>query len=202
MIARWERTRCRPVAAHTAWMLRDVDLSLAAWLTGYLPADATVVFDAAAGAGETPPVLGLYLHDVREEAEMTPGNWSDIRGESGVLVGRMPPQRRYRMTYLVTAWATDTLAEHELLGNVLAGCALHHVVPTAALRGCLADTDQPVMVRCAPAERGLDPRELWAAWRIPPRTALELSALAALPTTALVDFPTPPRKIDLHSARR
>ena len=188
------------MAAHTAWMLRDVDLSLAAWLSGYLPAGGDVVFDHGS-ADKSSLALALYLHDVREEGEMTPGSWSDIRGDAGVLVGRMPPQRRYRMTYLLTAWAGDTLTEHEILGNVLAGCAMHHVLPADCLRGCLADSEQPVMVRCAPGERGCDPRELWAAWRMAPRTALELSALAPLPISALVDFPAPPRKIDLRGSR-
>jgi hypothetical protein len=181
-------------------VLRDVDVSLASWLTGYLPEGGSIGFDIA--SPPDPPALGLYLHDVREEAELTPGSWSDVRGDDGVLVGRLPPQRRYRMTYLVTAWARDTLAEHEILGNVLAGCALHHVVPAASLVGCLAEDGQAVMVRCAPHDRACDPRELWAAWRIPPRTALELSVLAALPVSALVEMVAPPRRVGLNSTSR
>lgn len=181
-------------------MLRDVDVSLAAWLATYLPPGGDIVFDIA--TPPAPPAVALYLHDVREEAELTPGNWSDVRGDGGVLVGRIPPQRRYRMTYLITAWAADTLAEHEILGNVLAGCAMHHVVPPDALRGCLADGDQVVMVRCAPFDRACDPRELWAAWRLPPRTTLELSVLAALPVAALVELAAPPRNLDLHTTGR
>lgn len=186
-------------------MLRDVDVSLAAWLGAFLPAGGTVAFDVAAVAdGDRPaaPVLVLHLHDVREEGEMTPGSWSEVRDAGGTLVGRLPAQRRYRLTYLVAAWAADTLAEHEALGSVLAGCAVHHVVPLAALRGVLADGDQPLMTRCAPVDRGCDPRELWAAWRIAPRTALELSVLATLPLAAMLEVAEPPSGIDLRSARR
>lgn len=97
-------------------MLRDVSVSLAGWLAGQLPAGSTVTFDAIADDARTTPVLGLYLHNVREEAEVTHGGWSELRADDGSLVGRLPPQRRYRMSYLVTAWSTDTLAEHDLLG--------------------------------------------------------------------------------------
>lgn len=180
-----------------------MDTSLSAWLSGYLPAGAAVVFDAPTGRSSNgSPALGLYLHDVREEAEITPSNWSSLRGEDGQVIGRQPPQRRYRLTYLVTAWANDPLYEHELLGNVLAGCALHHTIPAVALRGSLAEAGQAVMVRCAPVERGCDPRELWAAWRIPPRTSLELSVLAPMPVAALVQVASPPREIDVRSARK
>jgi Pvc16 N-terminal domain len=183
-------------------VLRDVDTSLAAWLTGYLPPGAAVVFDAPEHPATTEPALGLYLHDVREEAELTPAGWSTVRDAEGNVIGRSPPQLRYRLTYLLTAWAGDPLAEHEMLGAVLAGCAVHQTIPVESLRGRMAEAGQPVLVRCAPFERGCDPRELWAAWRIPPRTALELSVLAPLPVAAMASVPSAPRKIDLRSARR
>lgn len=187
-------------------MLRDVDTSLAAWLVEYLPPGAGVVFDAPDqirdGHQPAGTALGLFLHEVREEAEITPADWSSVRGDGGQVIGRLPPQRRYRLTYLMTAWAGDRLTEHELLGNVLAGCAVHHIIPTSSLQGCLVDAGQPVMIRCAPFDRGCDPRELWAAWRIPPRTALELSVLAPLPITALTTVPPAPRRLELNSARK
>ncbi|MGH8574430.1 MAG: Pvc16 family protein, partial [Gammaproteobacteria bacterium] len=107
-------------------MLRDVDISLAAWLSGFLPPGTDVVFDLPSfdGPSARPDdrvVLALHLHDVREEGELTPGDWNELRNDEGRLVGRLPPQRRYRLTYLLTAWAADTLDEHELLGTVLAG---------------------------------------------------------------------------------
>jgi hypothetical protein len=182
-------------------VFRDVDTSLEAWLSDFMPPGTDVVFDISAGRSDGRAALGLYLHDVREEGELTPGDWSGVRNDEGRLVGRWPPQRRYRLTYLVTAWAEHVLDEHELLGTVLAGCAAQHTLPTGALRGSLVDAGQPIMIRCAPANRLCDPRELWAAWRMPPRTALELSVLAALPVSLLTNLSKPPRKIDLSSAQ-
>lgn len=185
----------------TRRVLRDVDTSLWNWLAGFLPDGAAVAFDAPTERSGTDPVLGLYLHDVREEGEVTPADWSNVHGDNGHLVGRLPPQRRYRLTYLVTAWAGNALDEHEILGSVLAGCARHHIVPPESLHGSMADLGQPVMVRCAPLDRRCDPKDLWAAWRVPPRTALELSVLAPMPVSLLSDLPTPPRSVSLSSTR-
>jgi hypothetical protein len=182
-------------------VLRDVDLSLSGWLSGYLPPGTQIVHDTPVGRDPSDPALGLYLHEVREEGEVTPADWSAIRGDDGMMVGRLPPQRRYRMTYLVTAWAADPLDEHEILGRVLAGCAGHYFVPTEHVTGVLADAGQALMVRCAPFDRACDPRELWAAWRIPPRTALEITVLAPMPVALLTDIPLPPRKLAVSSSR-
>ena len=182
-------------------MLRDVDTSLSAWLAGYLPAGVGIVYDPPVGRSGTEPLLALYLHEVREEGEVTPADWSGLRGDDGRLVGRLPPQRRYRLTYIVTAWAGGPLDEHELLGRVIGGCALHHAIPAESLQGCLVDLGQAVMVRCAPFDKGCDPRELWAAWRIAPRTSLELSVLVPLPVALLTDLPVPPRSVALGSSR-
>jgi Pvc16 N-terminal domain len=182
-------------------VLRDVDTSLAGWLSGYLPLETEIVYDTPVGRDPLRPALGLYLHEVREEGEVTPADWSEIRGENGLMLGRLPPQRRYRLTYLVTAWAASPLDEHELLGRVLAGCAAHYTIPSEHVTGVLAETSQALMVRCAPFDRACDPRELWAAWRIPPRTALELSVLVPMPVAMLTDIPLPPRKMAVSSSR-
>lgn len=196
-----DRRTGRTRRAHTRLVLRDVDATLAAWLADHLPPGAEISFDAPAPHTAGAPLLGLYLNEVREEAEVTPADWSALRGDDGRMIGRLPPQRRYRLTYLVTASAASTLDEHELLGRVLVGCAVHHAIPPAALRGSLMDVGQAVMVRCAPYERGCDPMQLWAAWRIPPRTALDLSVLVPLPVAALTDLPLPPRTVSLSSTR-
>lgn len=182
-------------------MLRDVDNSLAGWLVGYLPAGTEIVFDAPGSREPARPMLGLYLHEVREEGEVTPSDWSDVRGDDGVLIGRLPPQRRYRLTYLATAWAGHPLDEHEMLGRILAGCAAHNTIPAQFLSGSLVDLGQAVMVRCAPFDRSCDPRELWAAWRTPPRTALEISVLSPMPVSLFTDLPLPARSVSLTSSR-
>lgn len=187
-------------------MIRDVDSSLAAWLAVLAPG-VPVTFGVPGDLGSDDVVTTLVLHlfDVQEE----PGGgaaWAPVRDGAGRVVGRMPPQRRYRLRYLLTAAAADTLAEHELLGHVLAGCALHEVVPAAHLAGALAMAGGDVVVRCAPA-RGdagpdrpaADPAEGWRATR---RTTLELWVTAPLTLDAWQEAAPPPGHVELGAVRK
>lgn len=184
-------------------MIRDVDDSIVAWLAALVPRTEISVGPPtdAAGPGSKRGSLALFLHEVREDADGSASGWSELRNDDGVLVGRVPPTRRYRLTYLISAHAADARAEHELLGRVLAGAALHEVVPGEHLVGSLADAEATLVVRCAPARGRADPRELWAAWRIPPRTTLELSVLSPLPIGYVAEVAEPPSAIDLFSGR-
>lgn len=187
---------------HTERVLRDVDVSVAAWLTTLLPPGVGVVFDAPGIYDGTKPALALYLYAVQEEPDGGAAGWSELRGGDGQVIGRLPPDRRYRLTYLMTAWSVDTLGEHELLGQVLAGAAVAQVLPPQFRAGRLVAEERPVLLFCAPERSTVDPRELWAAWRIPPRTALELTVLAPLPREMLTGLIGAPTEIDLRSESR
>lgn len=180
-------------------MIRDVDETVRGWLAGLLEG-VDITFDPP-GAWVDPgsaPTLSLHLYDVREDSSSSTAAWDDIRNAEGVLVGRYPPLRRYRFTFLVTAFAGDTLMEHGLLGDVLVATAGDAYVPDPYLAGCLVDMRGCVMVRCAP-DRGVDTHELWVAWRIPPRTALELTLLVPMPTAMIEVAGSPPSHIDLRT---
>jgi hypothetical protein len=198
----------------TGAVLHDVDRSVASWLASVLPAGVEIAFappggrsdDAPArkgnkGAPEQATVL-LHLHLVREDADASTVGWRSTRGPDGAVDGRLPPDQRFRIVYLLAAWADDPLAEHELLGRILVAAAALEVLPDEAFCGCLAGEPRAILMRCAPANPTADPAALWAAWRLAPRAVLELSLLVPLPRTPTTDLPPPPQQIDLSSERR
>jgi hypothetical protein len=144
--------------------------------------------------------LSLMLVDVQESTAAGSHAWSSQRAEDGQVMGRVPPNRSYRFTYLMTAAAEDTLSEHELLGTVLAGVAMDDVVPESHLRGVLSDCARSLMTRCAPERHDANGHDRWAAWNLTGRTCLELSVLAPLPAAAMADVADPPSRIDLKAS--
>jgi hypothetical protein len=183
-------------------VIRDVDATLAAWLARHVPgvriSFAPPGHETAKGGAA---VLSVHLYGVREDADGSLSGWDVVRDQKGVVVGRTPPSRRYRLTYLLVATAADTLTEHDVLGRVLAGAVQDEVVPQEFLAGELVHAERDVLVRCAPATGTADPQHLWATWDCPARTALELSVLAPMPMSFLLSAPPPPSHIDLRTSR-
>ncbi len=183
-------------------VIADLDASLASWL-GELLTEVDVSFDPPE-QGEDEPCLWLYLHQVREEPDGGLAGWGTLRNDDGVVSGRVPPTRRYRFTYLMTAQASGAIAEHAILGDVLAGTAMHEVVPAAHLQGSLKHAEQALIVRCAPETvlaDGRDLRDLWSAWGSVPRTVLVLSVLAPLSLDLIQEVAAPPSRVELGSRR-
>lgn len=181
-------------------MIRDLDATITAWLSGLAPY-ATVSFDpprdrSSNGKPDRAAVC-LMLVDIREEQAASTHAWSRHRSDDGQVTGAVPPNRSYRFTYLVTVTAEDTLAEHELLGTLLAGVAMDDVIPEPHLRGVMTDCVRSLMVRCAPERPDLGGHERWAAWNLTGRTSLELSVLAPLPAAAMQDVAPAPSHIEL-----
>lgn len=88
-------------------MLHDLDLSVAAFLGSLLPAGTAIRFgppDASwASAPPTVPLLSAFAYDIRRE-QMTSADGMLARDSSGHATGWQPPVRRYRVSYLLTAW--------------------------------------------------------------------------------------------------
>jgi hypothetical protein len=185
-------------------VIRDVDESLAGWLGQLLPG-VEVSFEPPGAPRRTGTVatkrLTIFLASVRGEPDGSTASWGTLRGAEGEAIGRLPPLRHYWFHYLLVAEADRTVAEHEVLGQVLAATAQSEVIPRACLTGSLADDDCTVLVRCAPAARTIDPQHLWSAWGTTPRASIELSVLTPLPITALREVAPPPSHIDVGVRR-
>jgi Pvc16 N-terminal domain len=189
-------------------MLADLDRSVAAFLARLLPPGAAIRFGspAASWAGDSgqSPQVGVFLYDIIEtQPPATDGTLT--RDADGHAIGWQHPVRRYRVSYLLTAWvnvdALDTY-EHELLGAVLVGCAATRVIPDDCLHGTLADAAEPVPLVCAGQERGSDAAWVWPHLGVPMRTALDFMVVAPVVPPLVTELAPGVRDVNLGASRR
>jgi hypothetical protein len=196
-------------------VIHDVDQTIAACLSRWLPGGTVVRFDAPDGSwagpapdgdGQAAQILGAFLYDIREDPGAAAADPVLVRDDEGRAMGWQPPIRKYRMSYLLTAWAGDApdggagsrgLREHELLGSVLVGCVTQTAVPPDCLRGTLARCPQPVLISCAAADHVVDVTHLWSSLGVAPRTTLDLMVLVPVIPALLTELAPPSRSIDL-----
>jgi hypothetical protein len=198
-----------------ARMLRDLDLSVADFLSSLLPAGAAVRLgppqQAAQAAARGAPVLGAFLYDVRE-AQAPAADGMLARDQDGRPAGWQRPVHRYQVSYLLMAWpgrpdgagerADDGGDEHELLGSVLTGCAVAVAIPPGCLHGVLAEAGEPVPLVCAGADRVADAAQLWPALGVPARAALDLRVVAPVVPPLLTDLAPAVRGMDVGVQRQ
>ena len=107
-------------------VIEDVDESLRALVRrdALNGSGVEVAFDAPTkdwAARRNTPTVDLYLYDVREDINRREVAWEDVRDKAGRITERRPPQRRFKLSYLVTAWTQRPEDEHRLL-SVLLSC--------------------------------------------------------------------------------
>lgn len=195
-------------------MLRDADRSLANWLANLLPPGVGLRFEAPdpqwLSQPPEPLFLSAFLHSVRQDARGRQSGWSDLRDSGGRVVGRQAPPPHFRLGYLITAWAagqvTDNpsdraMAEHEILGLVLEGCANLGVLPQDCLEGALADSAAKIVVECGAVDSPVFAAAGWSDLGIGPRTHLELALVAPARPVVLTDIAPPAREIVLNAGQ-
>ena len=148
-------------------MIQDVDDSLRALVKrdALNGSGVDVAFDAPTRewvAKRNSPVVDMYLYDIREDTSRRQTAWEDIRDETGRVTGRRLPPRRYRLSYLVTAWTQRPEDEHRLLSSLLACFVQHEYMPAEVLAGSLEGEETPILITVAlPPDRGpLDRRHM------------------------------------------
>jgi hypothetical protein len=153
-------------------MIQDVDESLRALVKrdALNGSKADVAFEAPTrewSSRRNTPTVDLYLYDIREDLEQREVMWEDIRGDSRdprLITERRPPPRRFKLSYLVTAWTQRPEDEHRLLSALL-GCFLRHpTMPADALSGTLVQARQPILLNIAlppPQDRSIS--DVWSA---------------------------------------
>ena len=135
-------------------MIHDVDESLRALVRrdALNGSGVDVAFDAPTKdwvARRNAPIVNLYLYDIREDLTRRDTAWVDVRGEDGRIKERRLPPRRYRLSYLVTAWTNRPEDEHRLLSALLAGFLRHEYFPPELLQGSLEGEETPVLITVA-----------------------------------------------------
>ena len=150
-------------------MIHDVDESLRALVRrdALNGSGVEVAFDAPTKdwvARRNAPVVNLYLYDIREDLSRRDTAWVDVKGEDGRVKERRLPPRRFRLSYLVTAWTARPEDEHRLLSALLSGFLRHEYFPPELLQGTLEGEEVPVLVTVAlPPEDERKIADTWSA---------------------------------------
>jgi hypothetical protein len=150
-------------------VIHDVDESLRALAERDIinGAGAEVAFDAPTRDWATrrnTPTLNFYLYEIREDLERRFAQFEERRDDEGLVAERKLPPRRFKLSYLVTAWTQRPEDEHRLLSSVIACFIRFDALPVEVLRGELAAQDYPVRVTVGlplPAERSIS--DVWSA---------------------------------------
>ncbi len=214
------RSAWRGRQVHDGAVLRDADRSLANWLMRLLPQGVGLRFEAPSAQWATDPPEALFvnafLYSIRHDGRGRQSGWSDVRDGQGHVIGRQSAAQYYRLAYLVTVWSAGqgrdrdggdrdggdrVMAEHEVLGAVLDGCAHCGVLPEDCLDGALAQSGLRTVLDCAPADSPQVPGELWAGLGIAPRAHLDLIVLAPAKPPVESDLAPPAREIVLNAGQ-
>src|SRR6266581_9029728 len=150
-------------------MIQDLDESLRALVRrdALNGSGVEISFDAPTkdwAARRNTPTVDLYLYDIREDLARREVMWEPARGTDGRVTGRRPPPRRYKFSYLVTAWTQRPEDEHRLLSSLLSCFLRNPTIPADALTGALAQARQPILLNIAlppPQDRSIS--DVWSA---------------------------------------
>src|SRR5438132_7414846 len=169
-------------------MIQDVDESLRALVKrdALNGTRADIAFDAPTkewSSRRNTPTVDLYLYDIREDVERREVMWEDVKDDKGRVTERRPPPRRFKLSYLVTAWTQRPEDEHRLLSAVLSCFLPLESLPGDVLRGEVADQPDPLRVTIGlplPADRAIS--DVWSALGGELKASLDLIVTAPFDT--------------------
>ena len=169
-------------------MIHDVDESLRALVRrdALNGSPVEIAFDAPTKewvARRNAPTVDLYLYDIREDLPRREVAWENVRDATGRVVERRPPPRRFRLSYLVTAWTQRPEDEHRLLSAMLSCFIRHEAMPREVIAGPLAEQTLPVYITVAlppPEDRSF--ADVWTALGGELKPSLDLVVTAPLDT--------------------
>jgi Pvc16 N-terminal domain len=150
-------------------VINDVDESLRALIRRDVlnGANVDIAFEAPTkewSSRRNAPAINLYLYEIREDLQRREEQYEDIRDERGFVVERRLPPRRFKLSYLLTAWTQRPDDEHRLLSSALSCFLRFDALPTEILQGELAEQPYPVRVTVGlplPPERSIS--DVWTA---------------------------------------
>ena len=127
------------------------------------------------------PTIDMYLYDIREDTTRRETAWIDIRDENSIVKERRLPPRRFRLSYLVTAWTNRPEDEHRLLSAMLGCFVRHEYMPPELLTGRargLRPADDHHVALPVPADRNI--ADVWSAMGGELKPSLDLIVTAPL----------------------
>jgi hypothetical protein len=178
-------------------MIHDVDESLRTLVKRDALEGSRVdlAFDAPTrewAARQNSPIVSMYLYDVREDVSRREVAWETQRGPDRVPTQHAQPPRRYRLSYLITAWTQRPEDEHRLLSAMLACFLRHPVLPADVLTGDLTGTPLPVLTTIAlppPQDRSI--ADVWSALGGELKPSLDLVVTAPLDSSVRIPAAPP-----------
>jgi hypothetical protein len=134
----------------------------------------------------------VYLYDIREDLSRREVEYEEIRDGTGRVIERRPPPRRFKLSYLITAWTQRPEDEHRLLAAVL-GCFLRRdALPEDVLVGALADQPYALITHVGlppPQDRNLS--DVWSALGGELKPSLDLLITAPFDPRRMVEVGPP-----------
>ncbi len=178
-------------------MIEDLDESLRGLVRreALNGSDVEISFDAPTkdwSARRNTPTVDLYLYDIREDMSRREMAWEEVRDNAGRVTDRKPPARRFKLSYLVTAWTQRAEDEHRLLSTLLSCFLSNEFIPPDLLAGSLAGIDLPVLMTIAlppPADRSLS--DVWTALGGELKPSLDLVVTAPVVDTRVEEAGPP-----------
>lgn len=155
----------------------DVDLSLEAPTRDW-------------AARRSRPTINAFLYDIREDTGRRDVAPRIVVDEQGRTIGREAPPRRFRLSYLLTAWTQRPEDEHRLLSQLLSAFLCYDRIPGPGepdeddegyLVGSLADATVPTLLTLAlppPQDRSLS--DIWSALGGELKPSLDLVVIAPI----------------------
>jgi hypothetical protein len=146
-------------------MIEDLDATLKELLVQKVPINPTLVEIDFELPGKdwsnslTKPAINLYLYDVRENHELRSNE--RYRTRTGDFVNEPPPPARVDFSYIISAWASEVVDEHRLLGRVLGTLLRYPSLPTEVLKGSMQAQPFPLRAWISQPERTPNAWDFW-----------------------------------------
>jgi uncharacterized protein DUF4255 len=178
-------------------MIHDVDESLRALVKrdALNGSGVEVAFEAPTRewvAKRNAPIVDMYLYDIREDVTRRQTSWEDVRDETGRVTGRRLPPRRYRLSYLVTAWTARPEDEHRLLSALLACFVQHEFMPADVLAGSLEGEETPILITVAlPPTEDRSIADTWSAMGGELKPSLDVVVIAPMNVARTIEAGPP-----------
>lgn len=164
--------------------------------------EVEVVFDAPTtdwAARRNAPTVNVYLYDIREDTSRREYGLEDRRDAEGTVTSRRPAARRFKLSYLVTAWTQRPEDEHRLLDSLLRGFLSYDALPHELVPGLGLRPTEVVPVSIAlppPEDRAF--ADVWSSLGGELKPSLDVVVTA--PLTSGVEFAAGPPVTELPLA--
>ncbi|HEX2626858.1 MAG TPA: DUF4255 domain-containing protein [Candidatus Limnocylindrales bacterium] len=140
------------------------------------------------------PAVNLYLYDIREDLQRRVPAWEDQRNADGTVSARTLPPRRFKLSYLVTAWTQRPEDEHRLLSALLSAFLRTPMVKPENLEGSLAEPNLPVYIDVGqPPSQDRSLADVWSALGGELKPSLDVVVIAPIMVTRVAPYGPPVR---------